>query len=117
VVQMDSKLCKDCPLRSQCVDGKGPRTLTVRDDEAKVQAKRVEQQSESWQVHYRERSRVEHVNKELTAHGGRDARYYGVRKTEGQLRLCASVHNIMEIGRVKRARTMDSRTGAGEKCA
>ncbi|MHB1629733.1 MAG: IS1182 family transposase [Bacilli bacterium] len=117
VVQMDRERCKDCPLRAQCVDGKGPRTLTVRGDEAKVQAKRVEQQSELWQSHYRERSRVEHVNKQLTANGGRDARYYGMRKTEGQLRLCASVHNIVEIGRVKRARTLDSPSDAGEKCA
>ena len=43
VVQMDRERCKDCPLRAQCVDGKGPRTLTVRGDEAKVLAKRVEQ--------------------------------------------------------------------------
>jgi len=26
--------------------------------------------SESWQAHYRERRRVEHVDKELIAHGG-----------------------------------------------
>jgi|GEM_PF-6552882 len=80
---MDAQLCKDCPLRAQCFDGKEPRTLTTRGDEAKVQAKRAEQQSESWQAHYRERNRMEHVNKQLNANDGRDGRHYGKCKTEG----------------------------------
>ena len=117
VVKMDAALCRDCPLRAQCIDGKGPRTLTIRGDEAKVQAKRAEQQSEAWQAHYHERSRVEHVNQQLTANGGRDGRYYGTRKTEGQLRLCASVHNIVETGRVQRIETRDPQSDPKEKCA
>ncbi|MHB1683631.1 MAG: hypothetical protein ACYCYO_12535 [Bacilli bacterium] len=62
----------------------------------------------------RERSRVEHVNKQLTANGGRDGRYYGTRKTEGQLRLCASLHNIVGIGWIQRIRKRDRRATWGE---
>ncbi len=69
------------PLRVQCVNGKGPRSITVRGDEAKMQERRQEQASEEWQAHYCERRRVEHVNEQLTARGGRQGRYIGERKT------------------------------------
>lgn len=64
---MPEKLCTDCPLREQCVGGKGPRTIRVRKDEAAIQQKREEQANLQWQMHYRERSRVEHTNVGMTS--------------------------------------------------
>ena len=117
VVHMDPTHCATCPLRAQCVDGKGPRSITVRGDEAKMQERRQEQAQEEWQAHYCERSRVEHVNEQLTAHGGRQGRYFGERKTTYQIRLCATVHNIMEMGRAQRNQTPTPSCVPEDQCA
>jgi len=117
VVHMDPTHCASCPLRAQCVDGKGPRSITVRGDEVKMQERRQAQAGDEWQAHYCERSRVEHVNEQLTAHGGRQGQYIGERKTAYQLRLCATVHNIMEIGRAQRNQTRTCSCVPEDQCA
>jgi transposase len=115
VVKMDEEKCKTCPLQAQCVGGKGPRTIRVRADEASIQERRKEQEAPEWQAHYRERSRVEHVNAEMTKHGARDGRYVGKRKTEFQMHICAAAHNMMEIERVRSIQ--QSPCEPREKCA
>lgn len=115
VVTMPKKLCEECPLRAQCIGGKGPRMIRVRKDEASMQQKRQEQASLEWQEHYRERSRAEHTNVDMTSHGGRQARYFGERKNTFQQRLCATVHNISEIQRVELAK--DTPAQPREQCA
>lgn len=87
-------------------------TIRVRPDEKRIQEKRAEQATPKWQAHYREHSRVKHVNESMARHGGREACYFGHRKTEFQLRVCAIVHNITEMSRVqifreKRARNQE----------
>lgn len=94
--------CAACPLRAQCVgEGKGPRHITVAANEAKLQAERVRQMQPDFQKHYRQRSRVEHANRLLTAHGGRVGRYFGKAKTAFQLLLVGVVYNIEELARAK----------------
>lgn len=115
VVKMNEEYCKDCPLRTQCVGGKGPRTIRVRADEATIQERRKEQEAPEWQAHYCERSRVEHVNAEMAGHGAREGRYFGKRKTEFQIRLCAAAHNIVEIEKVQP--TEQEQTAPRKKCA
>lgn len=115
VVAMPKELCDECPLRTQCVGGKGPRTIRVRKDETSIQEKRQEQASPEWQEHYRERSRAEHTNVDMTSHGGRQARYLGERKNAFQQRVCATVHNISEIQRVALAK--DKPAPPREQCA
>lgn len=97
---MDRDQCATCPLRPQCVGGNGPRTLRVRADEARIQAKRREQATAAWQAHYHTRSRIEHVNAEMTRHGGRHGRYWGLRKTLFQERVCAFAYNLKELFRM-----------------
>jgi hypothetical protein len=99
-VTMDAGVCAACPMREQCVKGNGARTIRVRADEAQIQERRAEQETDEWQLHYCERSRVEHVNAELTRHGGRKARYWGIRKILFQERFCAFAHNLKEIVRI-----------------
>jgi len=77
VVIMDSAVCAACPMREQCVKGKGARTIRVRADEAQIQERRAKQETDDWKIHYNERSRIEHVvNAEITRHGGRQGRYW-----------------------------------------
>ena len=92
--------CAACPLRAQCVgEHLGPRHVTVAADEAFRQAERTRQQAPEFRQHYCERSRIEHANRLLTAHGGRVSRYFGKAKTAFQLLLVGVVYNIEEIAR------------------
>lgn len=93
-------VCGACPLRAQCVGGKHGRTLTIGVDEARVAEERARQERPEWQDHYRERSRVEHVNGRLTRHGARHARGRGVARVNLQVCLAAVVANIEEMARV-----------------
>lgn len=115
VVFMDESKCENCPLRAQCLNGKGPRPIRIRADEKQIQEKRAKQKASEWTDHYRERSRVEHVNENMTRHGGREAHYFGKRKTEFQERMCATAHNIKELARVDALRQSPQRER--EKCA
>lgn len=100
VVKMDSAACNACSMRGQCVKGAGSRTIRVRADEAEIQTLRSKQESGEWKDHYKERPRVEHVNAELTRHGGRKDRYFGTRKILFQERICAFAYNLKEISRM-----------------
>ena len=100
-VRFPAAVCEACPVRSMCVGAKkGGRTITIRGDEARVQVLRAQQEDPAWQEHYRERSRVEHVNERVTAHGGRQARYRGREKSNWQMTMVAALHNIEELARV-----------------
>jgi len=98
--------CRVCPLRAQCVGepqpGKrppGPRSVSVRPDEASLRVRRAEQATPAWQAHYRTRSHVEHVQAQQSRHGGRQGRYWGLRKNLGQARLVATIYNLLELAR------------------
>lgn len=92
--------CAACPLRAQCVgESEGPRHITVAANEATLQAERAHQMQPEFRDHYRERSRIEHSNRLLTAHGGRTSRYFGKAKTALQLLLVGVVYNIEELAR------------------
>ena len=58
------------------------------------------QATPAWQAHYRLRSHVEHVQAQQSRHGGRQGRYWGLRKNLGQARLVAALYNILELARV-----------------
>ena len=99
-VHFPDDMCANCPLRGSCVKGNKGRTVTVRFDEVRMQAERARQQDPEWQSHYRERSRVEHVNARLAQHGGRRARARGLLRLDWQLAMAAALHNIEELTRV-----------------
>lgn len=100
-VRFSAAVCAACPLRATCVGSKtGGRTITIRSDEARLQAMRAEQADPAWQDHYRQRSRVEHVNERITRNGGRNARQRGRKKVHFRLTMQAALHNIEELARV-----------------
>src|SRR6516165_1493662 len=46
--------CQDCPLRSQCVLGKGPRTISIQAEEGLQQQARAHNQTEAGRKSLRE---------------------------------------------------------------
>ncbi|MDA8199555.1 MAG: transposase [Thermaerobacter sp.] len=77
----------------------GPRSVAVHPDEAALQPRRQAQATPAWQAHYRTRSHVEHVPTQQRRHGGRQGRYWGLRKNLGQVRMAAGMYNILELSR------------------
>ena len=113
VVRWARATCQGCPLRGQCVPNGGARSLTIRPDEAAIQARRQIQATAAWEAHYRERSRVEHVQAQQARHGGRHGRYWGPRKLLFQERLVAAACNLVELARVAAIRRRPPPPGIG----
>jgi hypothetical protein len=86
--------CQACPLRSPCVRGKGPRTLTIQAEEDLPQGARVHNQSEAGRKSLRQRVVVEHRIARLVQLGIRQSRYFGRTKTCLQVVMAAVVANV-----------------------
>ena len=86
--------CAACPLRAQCVKGRGGRSVRVHPQEGLLQAARAEQASPAGREHRARRQVVEHRIARLVQLGIRQARYVGRTKTLFQLLLAAAVANL-----------------------
>jgi hypothetical protein len=86
--------CEACPLRSQCVRGKGPRTLTIQAEEDLQQRARGHNQTEAGRKSLRQRVVVEHRIARLVQLGIRQSRYLGRTKTCLQVVMAAVVANV-----------------------
>jgi len=95
--------CQACPLRSQCVRGKGPRTITIQAEEGLQQQARAHNQTEAGRQSLRERVVVEHRIARLVQLGIRKSRYFGRSKTCLQMVMAAVVANLsLVLGYCKR---------------
>ena len=88
------EVCAACPLRAQCVRGKGGRTVSVHPQERLLQAARAFQASPAFREYRTLRQVVEHRLARLVQLGIRQARYIGLRKTRFQLFMAAAVANL-----------------------
>jgi Transposase DDE domain/Transposase domain (DUF772) len=86
--------CQACPLRSRCVRGKGPRTITIQAEEDLQQRARVHNQTEAGRKSLRQRVVVEHRIARLVQLGIRKSRYFGRTKTCLQVVMAAVVANL-----------------------
>ena len=86
--------CQACPLRSQCVLGKGPRTISIQAEEGLQQQARAHNQTEAGRKSLRERVVVEHRIARLVQLGIRRRRYFGRTKTRWQVVMAAVVANL-----------------------
>jgi transposase len=86
--------CEACPLRSQCVRGKGSRTLTIQAEEDLQQRARVHNQTAAGRQSLRQRVVVEHRIARLVQLGIRQSRYLGRTKTCLQVVMAAVVANL-----------------------
>jgi hypothetical protein len=89
-----AKVCAPCPLRKQCVRGKGGRTVQLHPQEALLQQARALQHSPLFREYSRRRQVVEHAIARLIQRGLRQARYIGRPKTRFQLLMAAAVVNL-----------------------
>jgi hypothetical protein len=86
--------CQGCPLRSQCVRGKGSRTLTIQVEEGLQQRARVHNQTAAGRQSLRQRVVVEHRIARLVQLGIHQSRYWGRTKTCLQVVMAAVVANV-----------------------
>jgi hypothetical protein len=86
--------CQACPLRSQCVQGKGPRTISIQAEEGLQQQARAHNQTEAGRTSLRERVVVEHRIARLVQLAIRRSRYFGRTQTRWQLVMAAVVANL-----------------------
>ena len=89
-----STVCGPCPLRRQCVRGRGGRTIAVHPQEALLQQARAFQASPAFRECRARRQVVEHRLARLVQLGIRQARYCGRPKTRFQLLMAAAVANL-----------------------
>lgn len=93
--------CIACPLRAQCTDAAGGRTIRVNEFEAALAAARQRQADPDWQADYRaNRPKVERKLAHLMRrrHGGRRARVRGRPKVDADFNLLAAASNFARLG-------------------
>jgi transposase len=94
VFRFAADVCAACPLRPQCVRGRGGRSVQVHAQEALLQKARLLQQTPAFRVAQALRQVVEHRLARLVQLGIRQARYRGRAKTLFQAFMAATVANL-----------------------
>ena len=92
--------CADCPLRAQCTQAGGGRSITVGRFEQRLAEARTAQKDPTWREDYRAtRPKVERKLGHLMRrkHGGRRARMRGRDKIDADFNLLATAHNIARL--------------------
>ena len=92
--------CAACPLREQCTDAAGGRTIRVGIHEAALAKARQRQRTAEWQDDYRAtRPKVERKLGHLMRrrHGGRRARVRGTPKVDADFNLLAAAANMARL--------------------
>lgn len=92
--------CSACPLRSQCTNAGGGRTIRIGVHEAALARARARQADPGWQADYRaNRPKVERKLAHLMRrrHGGRRARVRGRPKVDADFNLLAAAVNLARL--------------------
>ena len=92
--------CADCPLRVQCTNAQGGRTIRVGRYEQRLADARRQQQDPEWAADYRAtRPKVERKLGHMMRrrHGGRRARVRGRRKVDADFNLLAAAQNLARL--------------------
>ena len=100
--------CEACPLFERCVRSKTTgRTVRTGPYEAELQAARLRQQSEEFDVLYRLRPAVERKIGELVRQGLRDTRYVGEPKRQLQRLWLGAAVNLKRLFTLAQAQGVD----------
>ena len=92
--------CAECPLRAQCTEASGGRSIKVGPHERLLAEARQRQQDPDWVADYRAtRPKVERKIGHLMRrrHGGRRARVRGQTKVEADFNLLAAAQNLARL--------------------
>ena len=95
-----SDACSNCPLRAQCTNAEGGRTIRVGRYEQRLANARAQQQDPAWADDYRAtRPKVERKLSHMMRrrHGGRRARVRGTRKVDADFNLLAAAQNLARL--------------------
>jgi hypothetical protein len=109
--------CQTCPLRSQCVRGQGPRTITIQAEEGLQQRARAHNHTEAGRQSLRERVVVEHRIARLVQLGIRKSRYFGRTKTCLQVVMAAVVANLSLVVGYRKRQAEQAATPSAEAAA
>ena len=100
--------CQCCLLRTQCLRGQGPRTISIQPEERLQQQARAHNQTEAGRKSLRDRVVVEHRIARLVQLGIRKSRYFGRTKTRFQVVMAAVVANFsLVVGFLRRQKSKD----------
>ncbi|MBI1899447.1 MAG: IS1182 family transposase [Acidobacteria bacterium] len=94
IFRFAAAVCAACPLRPQCVRGRGGRSVQLHAQEALLQAARAFQSSAAFRASQTLRQTAEHRLARLVQLGIRQARYRGTAKTLFQAFMAATVANL-----------------------
>jgi transposase len=94
LLQFPAAVCAACPLRPQCVKGKGGRLITIHPQEALLQRARAYEATDEFRADVIRRQVVEHRIARLTQLGIRKSRFFGRHKTKFQLLMASAVANL-----------------------
>ena len=96
VVEFDSHVCDNCPLRAKCTTAEigGGRTVSIADNEVLQQRFRKRLATREGRTILRRRVGVEHSLAHLARRQGPRARYRGIRKNTFDVRRAAAVQNL-----------------------
>jgi hypothetical protein len=95
VFHWSAATCAACPLRATCVaKPNGGRRLALHAYEEELREIRTEFMRDETRVEYRRRSECERLVNQLTRHGARDARAFGLQKAHLQAHLVAMRCNL-----------------------
>ena len=94
VFRFATGVCAACPLRPQCVRGRGGRSVQVHAQEALLQEARLFQRSPAFRAAQALRQVAEHRLARMVQLGIRQARYRGTAKTLFQAFMAATVANL-----------------------
>lgn len=92
--------CADCPLRAQCTNAQGGRSIRVGRYEQRLADARRQQHDPEWADDYRAtRPKVERKLGHMMRrkHGGRRARVRGTRKVDADFNLLAAAQNLARL--------------------
>jgi hypothetical protein len=95
-----AEACNSCPLRAQCTNAKGGRSVRVGRYEQRLADARRQQQDPDWVADYRAtRPKVERKLGHMMRrrHGGRRARVRGKPKVDADFNLLAAAHNLARL--------------------
>lgn len=96
--------CAACPLRAQCTNATGGRTIRVGRHEDALARARARQATPDWQADYRAtRPKVERKLAHLMRrkHGGRRARLRGTAKVDADFTLLAAAANLARLATLR----------------
>jgi IS5 family transposase len=92
--------CEACPLSSRCRGKRtGGRRMLLHPYEDELRAAREAWSDPRIRALYRTRSQCERLVHQLTRHGGRQARSFGLRRAQVQVHLIAATSNLRLLAR------------------